>query len=305
MGPWGRKTDFVVKPQDKTRRAVDDLNSRLTQGATQIWSSGSECHLLIAALRTPLGNIGHISHIHQTSENALRLGWHDLPVRQIPTGTSLTLGEAWTIAFTYFTVAITVSLVHSTAGTPPWIIVAATLLVNSATATLAYAAVTAAGGSATAGVVAGCLTATRFGVLAAALAPRLWPERWKRAVAAFAAFDPNIALANREQKDTDVRRVYVAMSLWLVLPWWLGASLGVAIGDWVSNPKALGMDAMFPALFIAIIRPQLTTNNARLIAILGAGIALALVEVLQGGLPFLVAALPALLALRNRNGERA
>ena len=95
------------------------------------------------------------------------------------------------------------------------------------------------------------------------------------------------------------------MSLWLVLPWWLGASLGVAIGDWVSNPKALGMDAMFPALFIAIIRPQLTTNNARLIAILGAGIALALVEVLQGGLPFLVAALPALLALRNRNGERA
>jgi predicted branched-subunit amino acid permease len=91
------------------------------------------------------------------------------------------------------------------------------------------------------------------------------------------------------------------MSLWLVLPWWLGASLGAVIGDWISDPKALGMDAMFPALFIAIIRPQLTTNNARLIAILGAGIALALVEVLQGGLPFLVAALPALLALRSRD----
>ena len=94
------------------------------------------------------------------------------------------------------------------------------------------------------------------------------------------------------------------MSLWLVLPWWLGASLGAVSGDWISNPKALGMDAMFPALFIAIIRPQLTTNNARLIAILGAGIALALVEVLQGGLPFLVAALPALLALRSRDERR-
>ena len=157
-------------------------------------------------------------------------------MRQIPTGTSLTLGEAWTIAFTYFTVAITVSLVHSTAGTPPWIIVAATLRVTSAPASVAYAAVRAAGGSARAGGVAGCLTATRFGVLAAALAPRLWPERWKRAVAAFAAFDPNIALANREQKDTDVRRVYIAMSLWLVLPWWLGASLGAVIGDWISDP---------------------------------------------------------------------
>jgi predicted branched-subunit amino acid permease len=127
----------------------------------------------------------------------------------------------------------------------------------------------------------------------------LWPQRWKRALAAFSAFDPNIALANREEKDEDVRRVYVAMSLWLVLPWWLGASIGALIGDLVSDPKALGMDAMFPALFVAIIRPQLVTQNARLIAVTGGIVALGLVEVLQGGLPFLVAALPALLALRN------
>ena len=67
----------------------------------------------------------------------------------------------------------------------------------------------------------------------------------------------------------------------------------------MSDPKALGMDAMFPALFVAIIRPQLVTQNARLIAVTGGVVALGLVEVLQGGLPFLVAALPALLALRN------
>ena len=95
------------------------------------------------------------------------------------------------------------------------------------------------------------------------------------------------------------------MSLWLVLPWWLGASIGALIGDLVSDPKALGMDAMFPALFIAIIRPQLTTQNARLIALSGALVALGLVEILQGGLPFLVAALPALLALRNREDRNS
>ncbi|MDE0873853.1 MAG: hypothetical protein OSA88_08260 [Acidimicrobiales bacterium] len=65
-------------------------------------------------------------------------------MRHVPRGTLLTNGEAWTIAFTHFTVAITVSLVHSTAGTPRWVIVAVTLLVNSTTATLAYVAVTAA-----------------------------------------------------------------------------------------------------------------------------------------------------------------
>ena len=216
-------------------------------------------------------------------------------MRQVPKDTLLTKGEAWTIAFTYFTVAITVSLVHSTAGTPRVTIIAATLMVNSATATLAYAAVTAAGGSVAAGIASGWLTATRFGVLSAALSPRLWPERWKRSIAAFSAFDPNIALANREPADTDARRVYIA--------WWLGASLGAFVGDFISNPKALGMDAMFPALFIALIRPQLTTKNSKVIAVLGAGIALALVEILQGGLPFLFAALPALLALRNKAGD--
>jgi len=220
----------------------------------------------------------------------------------VPRGTLLTNGEAWTIAFTYFTVAITVSLVHSTAGTPTWVIVAATLLVNSATATLAYAAVTAAGGTVPAGILAGWLTATRFGVLAAALAPRLWPRRWKRTIAAFSAFDPNVALANREENDHDARRVYVAMSLWLVLPWWVGACIGAVIGDFISDPRALGMDAMFPALFIAILRPQLTTNIARLIALSGAVVAVASVEILPGGLPFLIAALPALLALRG-DGE--
>ena len=224
-------------------------------------------------------------------------------MRQVPKDTLLTKGEAWTIAFTYFTVAITVSLVHSTAGTPRVTIIAATLMVNSATATLAYAAVTAAGGSVAAGIASGWLTATRFGVLSAALSPRLWPERWKRSIAAFSAFDPNIALANREPADTDARRVYIAMSFWLVLPWWLGASLGAFVGDFISNPKALGMDAMFPALCIALIRPQLTTKHSKVIAVLGAGIALALVEILQGGLPFLFAALPALLALRNKAGD--
>ena len=65
------------------------------------------------------------------------------------------------------------------------------------------------------------------------------------------------------------------------------------------------MDAMFPALFIAIIRPQLATQRARLIAFSGALIALGLVEILPGGLPFLFAALPALFALRrNENSGR-
>jgi predicted branched-subunit amino acid permease len=221
-------------------------------------------------------------------------------VRHVPPNTLMTRGEAWTIGLTYFTVAITVSVVHSTAGTEPWVIVAATLLVNSATATLAYAAVTTAGGGAVAGVLSGWLVSTRFGLMAAALGPRLWPSRWKRAVAAFSAFDPNVALALRERTDSDARRVYVSASLWLVLPWWTGAMLGVIIGEHLGDPRRLGLDALFPALFIAIIWPQLKSRTALSVGLLGAVIALAAVEPMPGGLPVLLAALAALLAMKDR-----
>ena len=218
-------------------------------------------------------------------------------MRHVPPGTLLSKGEAWTIGFTYFTVAITVSVVHSTAGTEPWVIIGAAMIVNSATATLAFAAVQSAGGSVIAGITSGWLVSTRFGVFAAALGPRLWPSRWKRAAAAFSAFDPNIALAMREPHDVDARRAYVAMSLWLVLPWWAGSIVGVVVGEHLGDPQKFGLDAMFPALFVAIIWPQLTTRTALVIGLTGIVIALALVEPMPGGVPVLLAAVASLLAL--------
>ncbi len=226
---------------------------------------------------------------------------HDLTVHHVPPNTLLTKGEAWTMGFTYFTVAITVSLVHSTAGTDPWVIAAATVIVNSATATLAYAAVTAAGGGTVAGVLSGWLVSTRFGLMAAVLGPRLWPERWKRVLGAFSAFDPSVALAMREEDDQAARSVYVAASLWLVLPWWVGAMLGILIGEQLGDTQRWGLDAMFPALFIAIIWPQIKSRTAVAIALTGAVIALALVEPSPGGLPVLLAATAALLAIRDVN----
>lgn len=220
-------------------------------------------------------------------------------MRHVPANTQLTRGEAWTIGFTYFTVAITVSLVHSTAGTDPWVIAAATVVVNSATATLAYAAVTAAGGGTVAGVLGGWLVTTRFGLMAATLGPRLWPSKWRRARWAFTAFDPSVALAMRETDDTKARRVYMSVSLWLVLPWWVGAMLGIVIGEQLGDTERLGLDAMFPALFIAIIWPQIKGRTSVTVALLGAAIALALVEPAPGGLPVLLAATAALLAIRD------
>ncbi|HCB33904.1 MAG TPA: hypothetical protein DEP66_07185 [Acidimicrobiaceae bacterium] len=206
--------------------------------------------------------------------------------------------EVATIAVTYFTLGISTSVVHTTDGTEPWLVMAAALIVNSATATLAFAAITAGGGGFAAGVAGGWLVSTRFGVLAAAVAPRLWPRRSARAAAAFVAFDPNVALALLEPPDSGTsRRVYVVVAAALVLPWWAGTAVGVLIGEHLGDPGALGVDAVFPALFVAIVRPQLQGRRVVAIALAAAVVAVATVEVLPGGLPVLLAALTALWAL--------
>jgi predicted branched-subunit amino acid permease len=222
-------------------------------------------------------------------------------VQQIPTGTQLVRGEAWAIGLTYFTVAITVSIVHRTAGTDPWLIVAAALIVNSATATLAFASATASGGSAVTGVLSSWIVSTRFGLLAATIAPRLWSSRKKRLFAAYSCFDPNVALALREEEDSNLQRVYVSLSLWLIIPWWLGSVVGVLVGNIISDPLALGLDVMFPALFVALLWRQLDHRLSKIVGLAGAAIALGTVEFIPGGLPILLAAFTALLGFRKKN----
>ena len=215
----------------------------------------------------------------------------------LPTGTAFSTGEALTIGFAYFTVGLTVAVLHVSEGTSIGAMVGVIFLVNSVTPGLAYVAVTAAGGSTTAGVLSGWLVSTRFGLFAAAIAPHLWPERWKRALAAHTSFDPNVALSLREQDDTDIRRVYVATSFWLCAPWVVGGFLGAVIGSNIGDPNRLGLDAIFPAVMLVIIWPQLRGRTPIVIALVAALGIVALVEVTPGGVPVLAAACAALLAL--------
>jgi len=218
----------------------------------------------------------------------------------LPSGTAFTSSEGATLGFTYFTVGLTVAVLHVTEGTSPWVMLASVFLVNSVTPTLAYATVTASGGSMTAGILSGWLVSTRFGLFAAAIAPRLWKSRVKRAIAAHASFDPNVAMAMREDTDDKVQRVYVASSLWLCVPWWIGGTLGAVIGARLSDPGALGLDAVFPAALLAIIWPQLQRWDLLTIALVAAVAAIALVELTPGGVPVLAAACASLLSLRGR-----
>ena len=63
--------------------------------------------------------------------------------------------------------------------------------------------------------------------------------------------------------------------------------------------SARGLDGAFPALFLALLVPQLVDRTARMAALLGALIALALTPFTPPGTPIVAASAACLLGLRS------
>jgi predicted branched-subunit amino acid permease len=82
--------------------------------------------------------------------------------------------------------------------------------------------------------------------------------------------------------------------------WVLGTIIGVLLGRAIGDPSALGLDALFPAFFVALLFEEVRGRRKRVAAAGGAGIALVLTPFLPPGLPILAASLAALLASRLR-----
>jgi len=87
----------------------------------------------------------------------------------------------------------------------------------------------------------------------------------------------------------------------------VGTLAGALAGRGLGNPRDYGLDAMFPAIFLALLAPQLRGPDAVRAAITGALIALALVTVSPAGVPIIASALgavPVLLAADRRRGRK-
>ena len=85
------------------------------------------------------------------------------------------------------------------------------------------------------------------------------------------------------------RAAYWACGLGVLLWWPAGAILGALIGRMIGNTGAFGLDAMFPAVLLALIVPALRDRVTVRAALTGAVIALATTRFLPAGLPVLLA----------------
>jgi predicted branched-subunit amino acid permease len=96
------------------------------------------------------------------------------------------------------------------------------------------------------------------------------------------------------------RRILIGAGAALYVGWSGGTAIGVVAGDSLADPATLGLDAAFPALFLALLVPLVRDRRALAAALLGAGIALALTPLTPAGIPVIAATSACLVGLSRR-----
>jgi 4-azaleucine resistance transporter AzlC len=178
----------------------------------------------------------------------------------------------------------------------------ATLVMSATTfagsAQFAAVAILGAGGAITGAIVTAVLLNGRYLAIGAAVAPAIRGGPLRRILEAQLVVDENWALAHQGDGRFD-RGVLLGAGLTLYAAWNLGTLIGVLGGTWLGDPERFGLDAAFPALFLALVVGQISSRRALTCALLGAGIAVALTPVAPPGVPIIAATAACLLGWRR------
>lgn len=172
----------------------------------------------------------------------------------------------------------------------------------SGSAQFAVAAVLGAGGGVFAAVGAAVLLNARFLPMGVAVAPYLKGGPFRRALEGQTVVDASWALASRGGGRFE-REFMMGATAPQVAAWIGGTVIGVAAGDIVGDAQRLGLDAIFPAFFLALLVEEFRSGGKRSLAaaVIAAVLAITLVPFAPPGVPVIAACAAALLGLKRRS----
>jgi 4-azaleucine resistance transporter AzlC len=173
------------------------------------------------------------------------------------------------------------------------------IVVFSGSAQFGSLAILAAGGGVGAAIAAGLLLNARYLAMGLALAPSLRGRAASRAAFGMAVVDASWAAASSGDGGFDPWYM-VGVTVPQYPGWVLGTIIGVLAGRALGDPRALGLDALFPAFFVALLYEEVRGRRKLAAAGGGAAIALVLTPLAPPGLPILAAAAAAALASRTQ-----
>ncbi|HEX6389690.1 MAG TPA: AzlC family ABC transporter permease [Solirubrobacteraceae bacterium] len=171
------------------------------------------------------------------------------------------------------------------------------MIVFAGSAQFAAIAIVGSGGTVGAAVVAATMMNSRFLPMGVALAPSLPGRASWRALQGQTVVDASWAMALREDGTFDRWYLFGATAVQYVT-WSSGTLLGALAGEALGDTDRLGLDAVFPAFFVALLLAEMRDPRSRVVAVLGAVVALALVPFTPAGVPVLAASTAALIGLR-------
>lgn len=184
------------------------------------------------------------------------------------------------------------------AGATVWMTCAMSLLVFTGASQFLAVSVIASGGTATAAVAGASLLAARNAVYGLTMSRHLTGPLVGRLVAAQLTIDESTAMATAQVDGVSRQRAFWITGLSVYVFWNAGTLLGAVVGSAV-DPAAFGLDAAFPAGFVAMVVPHLSHRSGRHAALIGAVTCVVAIPFMPVGLPILCASLGILVGVRR------
>ena len=242
-----------------------------------------------------------MSAVAQTTEHGPAPGEAvELPTREARFRAGLRAGAPFAVAG--FLLSASFAVVAQDAGLSAVAAIVMSAIVFAGSAQFTAIAIIGSGGTVAAAIGAAALMNSRFLPMGVALGPSLPGGPLKRAAQGQTVVDSAWAQAARSDGSFD-RWLLFGSSAVQYVGWVGGTAAGALFGDALGDPRALGLDAIYPAFFVALLLEETRSRRGLGVAIAGAGVALSLVPVAPAGVPVLAASLVALVGLRDRGGE--
>jgi len=224
----------------------------------------------------------------------------DIPVEDRPRGArasfrfGLRVGAPFALAGGLLAMSFGV-LAHDV-GMPGWGAILMSLIVFAGSAQIAALTILSAGGGLVSAIGAATLMNSRFLPMGIAIGPSLPGGPLKRAAQGQPLVDASWALASDGEGGFNRHIMFGSTAIQFV-GWQLGTLAGVFGGSLIGDPKALGIDAIYPAFFLSLMIVEIRGGRALGVAAVGALIAFVLVPITPAGVPVLVASLASLIGL--------
>jgi len=200
-----------------------------------------------------------------------------------------TLRDAAAIGIAVGVYGVSFGVLAVAAGLTPTQACVMSMLTFTGASQFACIGVLAAGGSALAAMGPAVMLAVRNAAYGLSLAPTLPGRLRDRALLAQLVIDESTAMARAQDDPAAARLAFLLTGVSVWLCWNVGTLAGALLGGGLGDPRALGLDAMFPAAFLALLAPQLRRPGAPGAAVAGAVIAVAVLPFAPAGVPVIAA----------------